>query len=299
MMDAFRARLAFYGLLALGLILGVACGRLRVGAAHAGDRYGTIQAGDLTRQYFVHVPPSYDGKKPLPLVLVLHGATESPENIERMSGMSALADKENFLAVYPRGTGRLPTWNAGACCGAAVRDRIDDVGFLTALIDKIERDYTVDSKRTFATGISNGGMMSYRLACEVAGRFAAIAPVEGSQDLDCHPSDPVSVIVFHGTADQLVPFDGGTTRIQQHRSDTPVRSTVEFWVKQDGCSPTPQREESATVHIETYSGCRAGAAVALYAIQGGHHIWPGTTFSHNDVPATKLIWSFFAEHGKQ
>ncbi len=299
-MEASFRRTGFSGLLVLVLLLGVACHRYRASAAEADSRYSSIEAGGLTRQYFVHVPPSYDGKTPLPLVLVLHGATQSPESIERMSGMSAAADQERFLAVYPRGTGRLPTWNAGACCGYAMEHRVDDVGFISALIGKLKQHYAVDPKRIFATGISNGGMMSYRLACEMAGTVAAVAPVEGAQDLDCHPTNPVSVIVFHGTADRLVPFAGGTTPFQMgsRRSDTSVSSTTAFWVKQDGCSPTPQRKESDEVHVETYSGCRMGSAVAVYAIQGGHHIWPGTRFSRNDVPATSLMWTFFAQHPK-
>lgn len=299
-MEASLQRTGFLGLLVLALLLGTACHRFRASAAEADSRYSSIDAGGLTRQYFLHVPPSYDGKTPLPLVLVLHGATQSPESIERMSGMSAAADKVRFFAVYPRGTGRLPTWNSGACCGYAMEHRVDDTGFIGALIGKLKRDYAVDPKRIFATGISNGGMMSYRLACEMAGTFAAIAPVEGAQDLDCHPSNPVSVIVVHGTADRLVPFEGGSTPFQMgsRRSDTSVSSTTAFWVKQDGCSPTPQHEASDQVHIETYSGCRMGSAVAAYAIQGGHHIWPGTRFSRNDVPATSLMWTFFAQHPK-
>jgi polyhydroxybutyrate depolymerase len=298
-MSATYQRFAVFGMLALALFAGVACRRLRARVAHASDRNGTLEIGGLTRRYFVHAPPSNDSK-PLPLVLVLHGATQSPENVEEMSGMSAAADRENFLAVYPRGTGRLPTWNAGACCGPAMEQRIDDVGFIDALIAKLERDYAVDPKRIFATGISNGGMLSYRLACELSGKIAAIAPVEGAQDLACHPSNPVSVIVFHGTADRLVPFEGGRTPFQvgPHRADTSVASSAAFWAKQDGCSPTPQREESGGAHVETYSGCRDGSGVAVYAIQGGHHIWPGTRFSHNDVPATSLMWSFFAQHPK-
>jgi len=145
--------------------------------------------------------------------------------------MSATADKETFLAVYPRGTGRVLTWNSGACCGYAMENRVDDTGFLHALIDKLERDYAVDRRRIFATGISNGGMMSYRLACELSDKIAAIAPVEGAQDLACHPANRVSVIVFHGTSDHLVPFEGGTTPFQlgSHRSDASVASSIAFW----------------------------------------------------------------------
>jgi polyhydroxybutyrate depolymerase len=290
---------------ALGLSLAAlgtgACRRFHARAAEAGDRYGTMQSGGRRRRYFVHVPPSYDGKTPLPLVLVLHGATQSPESAERMSGMSAQADREGFLAVYPSGTGRLPTWNAGACCAYAMENNVDDVGFLRALIDRLEREYRIDARRIFAAGISNGGMMSYRLACELADKIAAIAPVEGAQDVACRPSNPVSVIVFHGTADRLVPFEGGATPFQlgSRRSDASVDSTVAFWTKEDGCSPTPKREETAAVRIESYSGCRDGTAVTLYAIQGGRHIWPGTRLSGNEVPATELMWSFFARHPKR
>ena len=273
-----------------------------LGAA-AGTESKTLEFGGRTRTYLVHAPKGYDGKTPLPLVLVLHGAIQGATNVERMSGMSDKADKESFLVAYPDGTSRsglAPTWNAGACCGYAQTNEVDDVGFLRALIDRLERDYTVDPKRIFVTGISNGGMMSYRLACELADRIAAIAPVEGAQDVECHPSGPVSVLIFHGTADLLVPYDGGTTPYQlgPKRTDTSVRSTVAFWVKQDGCTATPHREESTQLHIDTYSGCRDGAGVTLYTIQGGHHMWPGTRLSRNDVPATDIMWSFFAAHPK-
>ena len=245
-----------------------------------GDQSGTLDIGGRTRTYFVHVPSHYDGHKPLPLVFVLHGATQSPESAERMSGMSAKADNDNFLAVYPSGTGRLsrvPTWNSGACCSYAMEHNVDDVAFLRALIAKLKNEYSVDTKRIYFTGISNGGMMSYRAACDMSDEVAAIAPVEGAQDLACHPSNPVSVLVFHGTADHLVPFNGGSTPYQMgsKRSDTSVADTVAFWVKQDGCSPTPKRDEAKVVHTDVYSDCKDGSAVSLYAIQGGHHIWPG------------------------
>ncbi|MGO9288574.1 MAG: alpha/beta hydrolase family esterase, partial [Polyangia bacterium] len=143
-------------------------------------------------------------------------------------------------------------------------------------------------------------MMSYRLACELADRIAAIAPVEGAQDVDCRPSGPVSVLVFHGTADLLVPYNGGTTPMQfgAKRKDTPVSSTVAFWVKQDGCSKTPGHEEANQLRIDTYTGCQGGAGVTLYTIVGGRHVWPGTRLSGNDVPATDIMWSFFAAHPK-
>lgn len=265
-----------------------------------GTTSATLTSGGLKRTYLLHLPPVYDGKKPLPLVLVLHGATESPENVERLSGMSEKADKESFIAVYPRGTGTLPTWNSGACCAYAMKEHIDDVAFFHALLDKLQSQYAIDAKRIYATGISNGGMMSYRLACEMSETFAAISPVEGSQDNACPPVQPVSVIIFHGTADHLVPFNGGSTPYQMgsKRSDTPVAETVAFWLKQNGCSVTAQREESKEVHVDKYLACKDGSAVELYAIQGGHHMWPGVRISGNSVPATDLMWAFFAAHPK-
>ena len=260
-----------------------------------------MECGGLSRTYLLHLPAKYDGKTKLPLVLVLHGATQSPESAEKMSAMSAKADQENFIAVYPRGTGQLPTWNAGHCCAYAMEHQIDDVGFLSALMERLEKENNVDSRRVYVTGISNGAMMSYRLACELSGRIAAISPVEGSQNPVCKPTSRVSVIVFHGTADRLVPFDGGTTPFQlgSKRSDTSVSSTVAFWVAQNGCAARPQHTESSEVHVDKYSGCMDGTAVELYAIQGGRHMWPGLTISGNHVPATDLMWSFFAAHPRQ
>lgn len=286
------------------LAAGIAFQRFALGSPGPGDKTGTLEIGGRTRTYFVHVPTGYDGLKPLPLVFVLHGGGQSPESAERMSGMSTKADIENFLVAYPSGTGRfsrMPTWNSGNCCGYGMENKMDDVAFLRALIGKLEQDYTVDPRRIYATGISNGGMMSYRVACELADQFAAVAPVEGAQNVECKPSAHVSVIIFHGTADRLVAFDGGKTthQIGPPRTDNSVAGAVSFWVKEDACATPPKHEEQGVLRIDTYSGCKSGTGVALYAIEGGRHTWPGTTISGNKVPATDLIWSFFAAHPKQ
>lgn len=267
-------------------------------------RTGTLPAsldfGGRIRTYLIHVPPGYDGKTPVPLVFVLHGATQSPDSAEKMSGMSAKADQEHFIVVYPSGTGGVVTWNAGNCCGFAVQNNVDDVGFFRALLEKLERDYAVDRKRIYFTGISNGAMMSYRVACEMSDQVAAIAPVEGALNVDCQPTAPVSVLIFHGTADLLVPFKGGSTPFQvgEKRSDNSVANAVDFWIKRDACSAAPKHEVTAEAHIDKYSGCQGGTGVALYAIQGGRHMWPGLAISGNSIPATDLIWSFFAAHAK-
>jgi polyhydroxybutyrate depolymerase len=302
-MENRHRRILVLGMVALGCfaaLRAISVRRALAGSESDRDRSGSIKVGGRTREYIVHVPRGYDGKTPLPLVFVLHGGTQSPESAERMSGMSPKADKENFIAVYPRGTGLMPTWNSGNCCGYALREKVDDVGFLRALIEKLAHDYSVDPKRIFATGISNGGMMSYRAACEMADQIAAIAPVEGAQNVDCRPSAPVSLLVFHGTADRLVSFDGGTTKYQlgPKRTDNSVAGAVTFWVKQDGCSPAPQHEKVAEASIDAYSGCKDGTGVTLYAINGGRHMWPGHSLSGNHVAATDILWTFFSQHPK-
>jgi polyhydroxybutyrate depolymerase len=273
-------------------------------APATGDRVSSIVVDGRTRTYIVHPPSRYDGLTPVPLVFVLHGALQTPESVERMSGMTTKADEAGFIAVYPHGTGRIarfPTWNAGACCGYAVTHGVDDVRFFRALLAQLSQDYRVDPRRVYATGISNGGMMSYRLACDMADKIAAIAPVEGAQDVECRPPERVSLIAFHGTADRFVPFRGGTSLFQlgPRRTDTPVDATLAFWARHDGCAPTPATEERTDLHIQTFTGCASTTGVELYAIKGGRHIWPGHPLSGNSVKATDLIWSFFASHPKE
>ena len=278
----------------VGLVAGVCWS---ADAADAAQRRGTMEVDGRTRTYFVHLPPGYDRKTKLPLVLVLHGATQSAEGAEYMSGMSAVADAEKFIVAYPSGTSFFgdqgPTWNAGNCCGSAYQKNVDDVAFLRRLILEGRRQYHADEKRVYVTGISNGGMMSFRMACEAADLVAGVAPVAGALNVRCKPSAPVSVIVFHGTADERVPFDGG-----DRQSDAPVAKGVAFWVKANGCAAKPEHQEFPAVHVDSYNGCKAGTGVALYAIQGGGHTWPGGGGTQNGVPASQIIWKFFAEHPK-
>jgi polyhydroxybutyrate depolymerase len=304
-MQIASKRIILIGIAALFLVAFFARAAHRARAAAVGSKSQTMQFDGRTRRYILHVPSGYATSNPGALVLVLHGATQSPTSAETMSRMSDLADKNNFLAVYPSGTSRnpddrIPTWNSGACCGYAMENKINDVGFLSALIDQLRNTYSIDAKRVYVTGISNGAMMSYRLACELSSKIAGIAPVEGAQDIPCQPSERVSVLIFHGTDDHLVPFNGGSTPFQlgSKRSDASVADAIQFWVKEDGCNGTPAHEETAEVHTDFYTGCQSNTAVSLYAIQGGHHMWPGLTISGNHVPASDLIWQFFAAHPK-
>ena len=204
--------------------------RLRPGAAprHRFDLHPLLDndVNGRSREYILHVPPSYNGKVAAPLVIVLHGAVQGAANAQQMSGMSSLADQQNFIAVYPNGTGRLVTWNAGNCCGYAQRENVDDIAFLRALVAKLQKNYSIDARRIYVAGISNGAMMSYRAACEMSDVVAAVAPVEGAQNVPCKPSAPVSLIVFHGTADRLVPYNGGSTPFRSARTATTLPSPI-------------------------------------------------------------------------
>jgi polyhydroxybutyrate depolymerase len=285
-------------------------------AAQPGDATHSLQVGGRTRSYLLHLPPAVMHRQALPLVIVLHGGGGSARNAARMTNMSAKADRERFAAIYPNGTGMLGqtllTWNAGNCCGYAQNQSVDDVGFLRALIDRGVGEGLVDRRRVFVTGISNGGMMSYRAACELADKIAAIGPVAGAQNIECRPSDQVALIVFHGTDDQHVLYEGGPTRrgIAGPRVDRSVPYAVTFWARHNECEAVPERNERGNVVHETYRRCRNGTGVVLYAIKGGGHAWPGGTPGLSlggragdeptqELSATDLMWDFFAAHPKR
>ena len=281
----------------------------------AADPMRTIDVDQRSRGYLVHLPPSYDGRTPLPVVLVLHGGGSNAEQTVRFTGMNEKADQAGFLAVYPNGTGRLArllTWNAGNCCGYAARERVDDVAFVRALLDDLGAHFAVDRTRVFATGISNGGMMAHRLAAELGDRIAAVASISGPIGLgSIHPSRPVPVMHFHGTADDFAPFAGGTGRkslssIHFHS----VAESIRAWVDADHCREPPRvvaipsaPGDTTRVHSETYAPCKDGAEVVLYVVTGGGHAWPGRQprlgflgTSTTSISANDRMWEFFQRH---
>ena len=178
-----------------------------------GDHTRIIEVDKRSRTCLVHVPPKYDPKKPTPVVLAFHGGGSNAEQMIKFCGLNETADKHGFIVVYPSGTGRLEkllTFNGGNCCGYAMTNRVDDVACTRALLDDLAKVVNVDPKRVYATGMSNGAIMSYRLASELSDRIAAIAPVGGPMGTEtCSPKRPVSVIHFHGKDDEFAPFKGG------------------------------------------------------------------------------------------
>lgn len=265
------------------------------------------------RRFVLFVPESYDGSEPAPLVLVLHPADGTPDQMIEISGFADAAEREGFLVVFPEGTGafgdQLFSWNAGNCCGYALERNVDDVGFLRSLIGELQARLNVDPQRIYATGISNGGMLAYRLACEMADVLAAVAPVSGALNVEaCEPSEPVSLIAFHGTEDTYVPYAGGAPGVildGNDRVDRSVEASVGFFVRHNGCPEEPDRSTAGLVHTDQYSPCVGGTSVVLVTIEGGGHAWPGgeRAGSLTDVPtrwpnATEEIWAFFASHPK-
>lgn len=277
-------------------------------------RTRSLTVGGRTRSYVVHVPPELDPQKPAPVVLALHGATMTGPLMAWFSGLNAKADEAGFIVVYPNGTGRRSSyfWNAGHCCGAAAQNNVDDVAFIRALLDDLGQAHRIDPKRVFATGMSNGAMMAYRLASELSDRIAAVAPVAGTMACsDCRTTRSVPVLHIHGTEDEFVPFGGGKGAKSisgvPHRS---VADTIAAWVNANGCRPEPAAVEELPdragdrmkVTRTAYRGDAAGAEVVLITVAGGGHTWPGRPGSAalgrstRNVSANDIIWEFFERH---
>jgi polyhydroxybutyrate depolymerase len=295
----------------------VLCGVTAVAAAEQfgpGDHTLSLAVGGLQRSAIVHIPPQYDRTVAMPVVLAFHGGGANADNMVRFSGLNDKADEAGFIAVYPNGTGRLQrmlTFNGGNCCGQAAANGVDDVEFTRRLLDELVAVATVDPKRVFATGMSNGGIMAYRLAAELSDRIAAIAPVGGPMGTKtCNPTRPVSVIHFHGTDDAFAPFQGGRGKGLSGTDFYSVPDSIAAWVEADGCGPTPvtirlpdTADDGTTVTRTTYGQGKDGAEVVLIVIEGGGHTWPGREprlallgKSTRDISANDLMWEFFQRH---
>ena len=280
-----------------------------------GDYPRNLKVGELDRNYIVHVPAKYDPRVPTPVVLSFHGGGSNAEQMVKFCGLNEKADEAGFIVVYPSGTGRLEkllTFNGGNCCGYAMNKNVDDVGFVRALLDDLATVANIDAKRVFATGMSNGGIISYRLASELSDRIAAIAPVGGPMGTEtCNPKRPVPVIHFHGTDDEYAPFLGGKgTRSISGTDFYSVEHSVRAWVKANGCSEEPvvtklpdKAGDGMMVTKKTYGPGKDGAEVVLIEIEGGGHTWPGQEprvkflgKSTKDISANDLMWEFFQKH---
>lgn len=275
-----------------------------------------LEVGGLTRSYLLHVPPALPAGQ-VPLVLVFHGGGGNGPGTERLTRFSELADRERLLVAYPEGIDR--NWYDGRefTGSRAHRERIDDVGFVTAILEAVARTHAVDPRRIYATGISNGAVFSHYLAAHLAPRIAAIAPVVGGiadpPDAWLRPAQAVSVLILQGTTDPLVPYRGGAIAFGRGRIiDT--EEAARRWARLNGTAPDPRSSALPAAGKDhcgglrlTYSGGRDGSEVVLVRLDGGGHTWPGGAQYLperlvgrvcRDFDATALIWEFFRTHPK-
>ncbi len=275
-----------------------------------GDHARSLMMGEQKRTYLVHIPKKHDPKQPAAVVLALHGAATNGLMMKFYSGLDRKSDDAGFIVVYPdgTGTGTFLTWNAGGIRGFA-GNKSDDVAFIGKLLDDLGGAVSIDKKRVYATGLSNGGMMCYRLAAELSDRIAAIAPVAGTMAIPkAEPKRPVSVLHFHGTEDKLVPY-----KVPERRGMMLFKGaeeSVTLWAKLDGCKEDAETKELSDgkkdglkVTRKTFAGGKEGAESVLITIDGGGHVWPGAKLdvgflgkTVQSISANDLMWEFFQKH---
>ena len=281
-----------------------AAGQASAAGVPIGSSTHDISVGGVTRSYIVYRPVALPAAAPL--VVMLHGGFGSASQAEKSYHWDSEADAGHFLVAYPDGLNR--AWNAGGgCCGVPGRTGADDIGFITAMVSAIEHAVPVDAGRVYATGISNGGIMAYDLACHTT-VFAAIGPDSATELGSCPDPAPISVIAIHGTADKNIPYAGGEGDGTAHIDGPSVPAVNASWRQRDDCAP-PAVATTRTV-TRSVAGCRAGRAVELITIAGAGHQWPGAApnlvaqrLLHTDPPSTALdatavIWGFFTVHAR-
>ncbi len=258
----------------------------------------SLSSGGVARTYELYVPASLAGKSHVPLVVVLHGGGGSGAEFEPRSGFDQLADSAGFVAAYPDSaptpSGILPTWNAGACCGYAARERIDDVGFVRDLIAALSKSYPVDANQVYVAGYSNGGMLGYRIACQLADVVAGVAVQSATlMFTPCQPTTPVSLLHIHGTADTNVPIGGGQGEGRSLADYRPVQESVAMIAAADGCSAAASTAPDPTIakaERQSWPGC-SNSAVELVTVTGATHAWMNTS--------AQVMWTFLSTHARR
>ena len=271
----------------------------------------SVRVGGVDRDYLLDTPAKASG--PVPLVIVLHGGggnarTMTPRWLDT-------ARREGFAVAFPNGVGRnanMGTWNAEGCCGFAMTSGSDDIAFIAAMIDDIARQHRIDQARVYVTGLSNGGMLTYRIGAALAPRIAAMAVVSGAMfGGETPPATPVPVLIMHGEQDDIVPFKGGTSPMalvarSQSKPFREVAYAVDFWRRADGCADKPAVEPRGDITVETYARCAKGGEVVFYRLKSAGHGWPGPARNvgglerarYDQIDATETIWRFFSRHAR-
>lgn len=286
-------------------------------ASRPRDVTRTLEWEGAKRSYNIHIPANCDPAKPAPVVLALHGAGMNAKLMELFCGLNDKADAAGFVVVYPNGTGAsanevMLTWNAGKFPGPLSKKRSDDVGYLAKVLDDLPNACKIDPKRIYATGMSNGAMMTYRLAAELSHRIAAIAPIAGTIMTETwEPKNAMPVLHIHGTADMLVPFAGGQKKGFDFLRFPSVADNMKLCTKANGCKDSPEEsliqatKDEIRVVRKDYGKGKCGAEVICYVLEDAGHVWPGrpipsllgkTTYN---LIANDVIWEFFQKYRRE
>lgn len=258
----------------------------------------TINSGGVDRDFFLYVPDIYDESTPAPLVFCFHGYGSSASVNLSYTGFRPVADTAGFILIHPQGTQDLfgtPHWNVGWGSSS-----VDDVAFVEDMIDYVNDNYNLNNDRIYSTGMSNGGFMSYLLACQLSDKIAAIASVTGSMSPStfgsCNPNHPTPVLQIHGTDDDTVPYEGGPFA-------EGIDNVLNYWVNYNNCNTIPSQTpipdinlgDGSTVDHFIYSGGTNGTTVELFKVYNGGHDWPGA-FGNYDISSNIEIWKFFSRY---
>ncbi|GLV55544.1 esterase [Dictyobacter sp. S3.2.2.5] len=255
-----------------------------------------VARGQHTRTYLVHTPAQYTSRTPVPVIIIFHGHGGTASDAEQGTGFSQLADKEHFIAVYPQGLPddqQLPMW---ASIGPYDYN-IDETVFMNNMLDKLSKDFCIDSQRIYATGFSNGGGMSGFVACQLSTRIAAVSPISGNYyplQAGCHPRRPVPMLEIHGSADPIVPYNGISAKVNPQWPLPAVQDWLHEWAQRNGCTQGPEvfaRDKNSTGF--RWTGCHQDASILHYRIEGGGHSIPATI---GNLPTEQVIWNFFKLH---
>lgn len=270
----------------------------------------TLSKQKHTREYMLYTPPNYDSNRPVPVVIGFHGGETTNAIFARTSRLHILAEQENFLVVYPNGVNK--HWNDGR--GTSNPD-IDDVGFVTAIVEDLKSYRNIDTSRIYATGISNGAFMTQRLACELSDVIAAFSAVAGSMGVNlrasCQPSRPVSMMIINSPIDNFVLWNGGSMKKGKGGNILSIPELVEFWKRHNSCGEPEERtlpkriaNDKTKVVVRQHNGCREDTQLLFYTIEGGGHTWPSGADqppwlvgpTSREMDATAEIWNFFKRH---
>lgn len=252
-----------------------------------------VARGQHTRTYLVHIPTLYTAKTAVPIVIIFHGHGGSAKGAEQSTGFSQLADKEHFIAVYPQGLAddnNLPMW---ASIGP-IDYNIDETVFINDMLDKLTKDFCVDTQRIYATGFSNGGGMSGFVACQLSTRIAAVAPIAGNYyplQTGCHPHRAVPLLEIHGSNDTVVPYNGISASVNPQWPLPAVMDWLHDWAQRNGCMKGPDKFfQNGNATGLRWTGCHQNTTILHYRIEGGGHSIPATIGSQS---TEQVIWNFF------